>query len=85
MFGLSPAIFSSPLGERGKKCVTGAGGWGGGKGKFPGRLNAEDLSELSRACWHFLLGLAVPRSSSLLLRPSEAESQVISLISQKSL
>lgn len=58
---------------------------GGGqevKGKLPGRLDAEDLPELSNSSWHFLLGLAVLQSSSLLLQPGKAGIQVvISLIS----
>lgn len=56
MFGLSLAIFSSPLGEKGKKCATEDGMWGG-KGQLPGRLDAEDLPNLSSSGWHFLLGL----------------------------
>ena len=81
MFGLSLAIFSFPLGEKGKKCATEGGR---GEGKLPGGLDAEDLPELSNSSWHFLLGLAVLQSSSLLLQPGKAGSRVVvSLISQK--
>lgn len=47
MFGLSLAIFSSPLGEKGKKCATEDRGVG--KTCLPGRLDAEDLAELSNS------------------------------------
>lgn len=83
MFGFSLAIFSSPLGEKGKKCASEDGG--GEEGNLPGRLDAEDLPELSNSSWHFLLGLSVLQSSSLLLQPGKAGGWGVGLISQKSL